>query len=113
VQHDAEDGVDGSRRELVGTRDEIGRRIVHQDVERCGRPDRIHHGIDTGRVAHVAGQRVDPAAGRAAEFDHRLFHDCGATPADVDLGAEFEIARRDAPAEPRAPAGDQYSFASQ
>ena len=39
VQHDAEHGVDGARRHLVGLRQDLAGRVVHQDVERPLLPD--------------------------------------------------------------------------
>src|SRR5262249_14520159 len=107
VEDDAEHGVDGARRQVLGAGDEVAGGVVDEGVERAHGPDLLEHGLDSGGVADVAAVGLDFAPGFSAELGGRLGQPLLAAAADDELGAELEEAPAHAEAEAGAAAGDQ------
>ena len=110
-EHDADDGLEGARREFFGASDEVSGGIVDKNVERSGAPDGIDHRFDGVEVADVAREGVDYAV--CGEFCLRGLQNFFAAAADVDFGAEFEEALRHAFAQAGAAASDEDAFVLQ
>ena len=53
VKDDIGDRVKSAVRQVLGARDEIAGRIVHQCIERAVGPDRLDHLLDRHRIANV------------------------------------------------------------
>src|SRR6266581_283755 len=112
VQHGVRDGVEPARREVLGARDEVSRRVVDEAGERPAvLPDRLHHRVDRRRVADIDGVAFD----RAAVLCHQLgggFLEHGfSAAAEGEIGAELEIFRGHLAAEAGAAAGHEDALA--
>src|SRR5581483_7988238 len=106
---DAEDGVPGARGEIFGAGEEVAGCVVDEDVERAFPPDAFYELFDGLLIADVAAEAVDVAAeGRAGGLE-----DFFAASANVDGGAELEIALGHGAAESGAAAGDESAFSGQ
>src|SRR3954470_7866305 len=94
-----------ARGEIFGAGNEISRRIVDENVQSTGAPDRLHHLLDGIELANVTGERVDRTFGM--EFGCRRCQHLFAAAADVNRGPEFEKAFGHASAQAGTAARDQ------
>src|SRR4051794_12852223 len=89
-EHNVDHRLEGARGKIFGAGDEVSGRIVYQDIERGGRPDRVSHLFNGFETADVAGNWVDGTFRR--EFGCRGLQHFPSAAADVDRGPEFEEA---------------------
>ena len=111
MEDDAEHGIDGARRQVLGAGDEVAGGVVDEGVERADGPDLLQHGVDGGGVADVAAVDLDFAPGFRGELGGGLGEDLLAAAADHEFGAELEEAAAHAEAQAGAAAGDEDALA--
>ena len=112
MQHGVGDGVETTRRQVLGARDEVARGVVEKAGERPAvLPDRLHHGVHCCGVADVRGVAFHRAAVLCREFGGGFFQRLAAPAADVYVGAELHVLRRHLAAETRPASGDEDALA--
>src|SRR5437763_15241794 len=95
---------------MLALRNESRSRVVDEDIERRLAPDGVHHALDGGAVADIAGDRRDLAAGLFSHLARRRLEAIELAAADHELGAEREEAVRHRSTETRTAAGDGASL---
>src|SRR3954451_14324183 len=92
---------------MLTLRDESRCRVVDENIERRLAPDGVHHALDGGAIADIAGDRRDLAAGLFAHLARRRLEPIELAAADHELGAEREEAARHCSTETRTATGDE------
>src|SRR4051794_12177549 len=92
---------------MLTLRDESRSRVVDENIERRLAPDGVHHALDGGAIADIAGDRRDLAAGLFAHLARRRLEPIELAAADHELGAEREEAARHCSTETRTATGDE------
>jgi hypothetical protein len=117
MQHDAENGIDRTWRQLFGLGDEVARRVVDERIERPSRPQRVQHRIDGRRIADIAAVPGDAAwittGHDLLQLGRCLLQHLFAPAADGKACAELQESFSHRQAKARAAAGDEDSLAAQ
>src|SRR3954469_929712 len=92
---------------MLTLRDESRCRVVDENIERRLAPDGVHHALDGGAIADIAGDRGDLAAVLFAHLARRRLEPIELAAADHELGAEREETVRHCSTEARTAAGDE------
>ncbi|MGY3645670.1 hypothetical protein ACVWW2_000961 [Bradyrhizobium sp. LM4.3] len=92
---------------MLTLRDEGRSGIVDENIERRLAPDGVHHALDGGAVADIAGHDGDLAAGLFAHLARRRFQPIELATADHELRTERKEAAPHRRAETRATTGDE------
>src|SRR3954454_6468540 len=92
---------------MLALRNESRSRVVDENIERRLAPDGVHHALNGGAVADIAGDRRDLAAGLFAHRARRRIEPIELPAADHELGAEREEAARHCSTETRTATGDE------
>src|SRR6478752_9278907 len=95
---------------MFALRNESSRRVVDENIQRRLAPDGVHHALDGGAVADIAGDRRDLAAGLFAHPARRRLEAIELAAADHELGTEREEAVRHRSTETRTATGDEDSL---
>src|SRR3954452_14832472 len=92
---------------MLALRNESRSRVIDENIERRLAPDGVHHALDGGAVADIAGDRRDLAAGLFAHRGRRRLEPIDLAAADHEFSAEREEAARHCSTETRTATGDE------
>ena len=113
MQGGRENGIGRTRRQVLGLRNEGGRRVVDQGIERSLRPGLLDHRLDSVGAADIAGDCLHRCAGLVTDPLSRGVEDVDAAPGEHKRGAKLGKAPGHGLAQTGAATGHQHASRGQ